>query len=84
MAQMSEEVGSTQVKQYIYILTFYFQRKILMNTAHLYGRRRNCPRVAIKALQKQLQRATWGRAAFRWDFKELCVARIEAAAYENG
>ena len=55
-----------------------------MNAAHLTGRSRNCPSIAVRAVQKQLQRATWGRKAFRWDFKELCTARIEAAAYENG
>ena len=60
------------------------QRKVLMNTAHLQNRRRNCWTVAIIALQKQLQRATWTRKAFRKDFKELCTTRIEAGAYENG
>ena len=55
-----------------------------MNTAHLQHRKRNCWTVAICALQKQLQRATWTRKAFRKDFKELCTTRIEAGAYENG
>ena len=66
--------------QYLSIL----QRKVLMNTAHLQHRKRNCWTVAICALQKQLQRATWTRKAFRKDFKELCTTRIEAGAYENG
>ena len=55
-----------------------------MNTSYLRGRQRNCWTIAIRYMQKQLQRATWGRKAFRWDFKELCNTRIEAGAYENG
>ena len=71
----------------IEIFNNYFplmQRKVLMNTAHLPNRKRNCWTIAICALQKQLQRATWTRKAFRKDFKELCTTRIEAGAYENG
>ena len=68
----------------VYYVETTFQRKVLMNTAHLFGRKRNCWTIAIRAMQKQLQIATWGRRAFRADFMELCNTRIEAASYENG
>ena len=55
-----------------------------MNTAHLRARSRNCWTIAIRYMAKQLQRETWGRNAFRKDFRELCTTRIEAGAYENG
>ena len=71
-------------KANIHYVETTFQRKVLMNTAHLFGRKRNCWTIAIRAMQKQLQIATWGRRAFRADFMELCNTRIEAASYENG
>ena len=71
-------------KMNIHYVETTFQRKVLMNTAHLFGRKRNCWTIAIRAMQKQLQIATWGRRAFRADFMELCNTRIEAASYENG
>ena len=41
-----------------------------MNTAHLRARSRNCWTIAIRYMAKQLQRETWGRNAFRKDFRE--------------
>ena len=55
-----------------------------MQTAQLYGRPRNCWTLARRKLVRLLQNATWARAEFRRDFKELCQTRIEAASYENG
>ena len=58
------------------------RRKVKMMTAHLYGRPRNCHRLAHSKMVVNLNRSMKGRAEARKDFKELCDLRIEAASKE--
>lgn len=53
-----------------------------MMTAHFWGRRRNVYRISVLYHIKDLQRTTQARPASQKDFRELCDARIEAAAGE--
>merc|ERR550534_2009209 len=53
-----------------------------MMTAHLYGRQRNCYRLAHRKMLKGLEKSTALRGEARKDFKELCDLRIEAGAKE--
>ncbi len=58
------------------------RRKVKMMTAHVYGRERNCYKLAIRKMERDLIMKTNQRKASRRDFTDLCKLRIEAGANE--
>ena len=63
---------------------YWRKRVTLMQAGHFEGRRRNCFSVALRHNWMVLGKLTRIRRDFRRDFKELCDARVKAAAYEHG
>lgn len=58
------------------------RRKVKMMTAHVYGRNRNCYKLAVKQMNKNLEIVTSRRQAYQKDFRELCELRIQAGSNE--
>ena len=58
------------------------RRRFKMMNAHMYGRNRNCYKIGISVMHKNLQRLSGQRKAYRKDFQELCDLRIESSGKE--
>ncbi|CRL07428.1 CLUMA_CG020398, isoform A [Clunio marinus] len=63
---------------------FWRKRKIFKLAAHMYGRRRNCYSIAIRAVHKSLQHATLGRKFKKIHMRDLWTRRITAGAEQHG
>lgn len=59
-------------------------KKILSAAKGFYNRNRKCYRVAIEKVEKSLQYAYRDRRNKKRDFRSLWIARINAAARQNG
>nr|CAG4648981.1 EOG090X0H9C [Polyphemus pediculus] len=64
--------------------SFWRRRRLFKMTAHYYGRKRNCYRIAIKIAHRALVYATKGRKLKKNDIKELWEQRIQAGSSELG
>jgi len=56
---------------------FWRRRKVKMMTAHLYGRARNCYKIAFRCNIKDLERQTKNRIHLKRDVKDLWDCRVE-------
>ncbi|KAJ1524980.1 hypothetical protein ONE63_009831 [Megalurothrips usitatus] len=63
---------------------FWRRRRVLKQSAHFFGRRRNCYRIAIRTLEKALQYAVKGRQAKCEDLMKLRTQRVASGAEELG
>lgn len=63
---------------------FWRKRQIFKLAAHFYGRRRNCYRLAIRAVQRSLLYVTRARKLKKEDMKELWESRLHGASHEHG
>jgi len=61
---------------------FWKRRRLYMMTSHLYGRARNCYRIAMRYNIRQLQHVRKTRDARKLDTKDLWDARVEGQARE--
>jgi len=59
-------------------------RKVIKNAKGYYGRRKNCFRTAVQAVEKAGQYAYRDRRAKKRDFRGLWIQRINAAARIHG
>ena len=60
------------------------RKKVLKLSKGFRGRSNNCYRIALERLEKSLQYAYRDRRNRRRDFRELWIARINAAVREQG
>lgn len=58
--------------------------KVIKNAKGYYGRRKNCFRTAVQAVEKAGQYAYRDRRAKKREFRKLWIQRINAAARLNG
>ena len=56
---------------------YWTRRRVKLMAGHYYGRQRNCYRLSLNYLTKNLLHATKSRATNRQDFRALCEQRIE-------
>ena len=66
------------------VTTHKRHKKILKLAKGFRGRAKNCYRVAVERVEKSLQYAYRDRKTKKRDFRSLWIARINAAARENG
>ncbi len=59
-------------------------RKVIKKAKGYYGRRKNCYRTAVQAVEKAGQYAYIGRKQKKRNFRALWIQRINAAARANG
>ncbi len=59
-------------------------RKVVKKAKGYYGRRKNCFRTAVQAVEKAGQYAYIGRKQKKRNFRALWIQRINAAARANG
>lgn len=59
-------------------------RKVIKKAKGYYGRRKNCYRTAVQAVEKAGQYAYIGRKQKKRNFRALWIQRINAAARQNG
>ncbi len=59
-------------------------RKVIKKAKGYYGRRKNCYRTAVQAVEKAGQYAYIGRKQKKRNFRALWIQRINAAARLNG
>lgn len=59
-------------------------RKVIKQAKGYYGRRKNCFRTAVQAVEKAGQYAYRDRRTKKRDFRKLWIQRINAAARLNG
>ena len=59
-------------------------KKVIKNAKGYYGRRKNCFRTAVQAVEKAGQYAYRDRRNKKRDFRKLWIQRINAAARLNG
>ncbi|XP_033113634.1 39S ribosomal protein L20, mitochondrial-like [Anneissia japonica] len=63
---------------------FWRKKFIFDQSTHFYGRRRNCYRVAVRAVQRAWQFSFRSRKVKKRSIRELWNMRISAAAREHG
>ncbi|KAK7074344.1 hypothetical protein SK128_004578 [Halocaridina rubra] len=63
---------------------FWKRRRILALSAHFYGRKQNCFRVAIRSVHRALSFSTKARALKKRDMRILWNTRINAGCEEFG